>query len=131
MKEIGLFPLGMVLLPTEQVPLHIFEERYKELIGECLEQSREFGLVYAADDRARPVGTEVLEQFEDGRMNVVIEGRERFRLVELTSGRSFSTAEVEPVEDQDDPAAPEDADRALELFRRLVELTGGEGEEPS
>jgi len=136
MKEIGLFPLGMVLLPTEQVPLHIFEERYKELIGECLEQSREFGLVYADDDGVRPIGTravvtEVLEQFEDGRMNVVIEGRERFRLVELTSGRSFSTAEVEPVEDQDDPADPEDADRALELFRRLVELTGAEVEEPS
>ena len=53
MAEIGLFPLGIVLLPTEQVPLHIFDDRYKELIGECLAEEREFGLVYADDDGLR------------------------------------------------------------------------------
>ena len=99
MDEIGLFPLGIVLLPTEQVPLHIFEERYKELIGECLDEEREFGLVFADDDGLREVGTraavtDVLERFEDGRLNVVVEGRERFRLVELTTGRAFQTGEV-------------------------------------
>jgi Lon protease-like protein len=135
MAEIGLFPLGIVLLPTEQVPLHIFEDRYQELIGECLEDEREFGLVYADDDGLRPIGTraavtEVMERFDDGRMNVVIEGRARFRLVELTQGRSFHTGEVEPLEDQDDPARPEDVEQALGLFRRLVELTGAEVEEP-
>ena len=50
MSELGLFPLGIVLLPTEQIPLHIFEERYQELIGECLDEEREFGLVFADDD---------------------------------------------------------------------------------
>ena len=79
MAEIGLFPLGIVLLPTEQVPLHIFEDRYKELIDECLAEEREFGLVYADDDGLRPVGTlaavtEVIERFDDGRLNVVVEG---------------------------------------------------------
>ena len=55
MDELGLFPLGIVLLPTEHLPLHIFEDRYKELIGECLEGEGEFGLVYADDDgTARP-----------------------------------------------------------------------------
>jgi ATP-dependent Lon protease len=135
MAEIGLFPLGIVLLPTEQVPLHIFEDRYKELIDECLAEEREFGLVYADDDGLRPVGTlaavtEVIERFDDGRLNVVVEGRARFRVVELTSGRSFFTAEVEPVEDQADQASEQDVERALTLFHRLVELTGTEVEEP-
>ena len=57
MTEIGLFPLPLVLLPTERVPLHIFEERYRELIGECLDSGDEFGLVYADDDGVRDVGT--------------------------------------------------------------------------
>ena len=57
MDELGLFPLGIVLLPTEQLPLHIFEERYKDLIGECLEAETEFGLVYADDEGIRDVGT--------------------------------------------------------------------------
>ena len=118
MSEIGLFPLGIVLLPTEQVPLHIFEDRYKELIGECLAEDREFGLVYADDDGLRQVGTfaavtEVLERFDDGRLNVVIEGRSRFRVVELTSGRTFDTAEVEPVEDQPDGASEQDVELSL------------------
>jgi Lon protease-like protein len=135
MEEIGLFPLGMVLLPTEQVPLHIFEERYKELIAECLDEEQEFGLVYADDDGLREIGTrasvtEVLERFDDGRMNVVVEGRDRFRLVGLTSGRSFHTGEVEALADQLDPAPADDVERALELFRRLVDLTGAEVEEP-
>src|SRR5918999_3429506 len=105
MSELGLFPLGIVLLPTEQIPLHIFEDRYQELIGECLAEEREFGLVYADEDGLREIGTraavtEVLDRFEDGRLNIVAEGRERFRLVELTEGRSFQTSRVEPVEDE-------------------------------
>jgi len=135
MAEIGLFPLGMVLLPTEQVPLHIFEPRYRELIGECLEDDAEFGLVYADDDGIREIGTraavvELTERFEDGRLNVVVEGRERFRLLELTERRSFHTGVVEPVEDQHDPAEPEDVHRALGLFEQLVELTGADVEPP-
>ena len=91
MEEIGLFPLGLVLLPTEQVPLHIFEPRYRELIAECLENEQPFGLVYADDDGLRRTGTfasvvEVVDQFEDGRLNIVVEGGDRFRLVELTDG---------------------------------------------
>src|ERR671924_1837995 len=113
MDEIGLFPLNLVLLPGEHAPLHIFEPRYRELIGECLEDGKEFGLVLADDDGMRDVGTragvvEVLERFPDGRLNVVVEGRERFRLVELTEGRSYMTAEVDELEDElDDPSAEE------------------------
>jgi Lon protease-like protein len=136
MPELGLFPLGIVLLPTEQIPLHIFEPRYRELIEECLETGEEFGLVLADDDgslaeigtRARV--TEVLERFDDGRLDVVVEGGERFRLVGLTEGRAFRTAEVAPVEDVEDPAAPDDIARVMVLFDRLLELTGAIVERP-
>ena len=135
MEEIGLFPLGLVLLPTEQVPLHIFEPRYRELIGESLEQGVPFGIVYADDDGLRQVGTlatitEVVERFADGRLNIVVEGGERFRLLELTEGRSYVTGRIEAVDDQHDPAEPEDIERALALFARLVELTSAEIEPP-
>jgi Lon protease-like protein len=135
MSELGLFPLGIVLLPTEQIPLHIFEDRYQELIGECLAEEREFGLVYADEEGLREIGTraavtEILDRFEDGRLNIVAEGRERFRLLELTEGRSFQTGMVEPLADEQDTADPEDTRHALELFHRLVELTGAEVEEP-
>jgi ATP-dependent Lon protease len=134
MEEIGLFPLGVVLLPTERIPLHIFEPRYRELIGECLETGREFGLVLADDHGVREIGTraavtEVLERFDDGRLNVVVEGRERFRVVALTEGRSFQTAEVEAVVDDGDRPAPDDVDRAIGLVRRLGEIAGADVED--
>ncbi len=136
MTELGLFPLSLVLLPYERIPLHIFEERYQELIGECLATDGEFGLVYADDDGIRDVGTragvvEVLDRFDDGRMNVLVEGRERFRLLELTSGRTFQTGEVEPVADDQERPDLAVAERALGLFTRLRELTGSEVEIPA
>jgi len=133
--ELGLFPLALVLLPTERVPLHVFEERYRELVGECLRQGFEFGLVLEDERGRRDVGTraavvEVLQVFDDGRMNVVVEGRGRFRLRELTSGRSFPTAVVEPLDDEEGDPLGSEADRALELFRRLVEVAEADVDEP-
>jgi Lon protease-like protein len=126
MPELGLFPLPIVLVPTERIPLHIFEPRYKELIEECVETENEFGLVLSTGDGAvheigtRARVTDVIERLEDGRMNVVVEGGERFRLVELTSGRSFTTGLVEEVLDEDDPASPLDVAKALEVFTDLA-----------
>jgi Lon protease-like protein len=133
--ELGLFPLGLVLLPGERVPLHVFEPRYKELIGECLEQERPFGVVLADDSGLHDVGTqasvtEVLERFDDGRLNIVVEGGERFRVLELTSGRSFQTGEVEGVEDDEVGVDEQDAERAMALFRELRELVGSDVDEP-
>ena len=134
-SELGLFPLPLVLLPTERVPLHIFEERYRELIGECLDAGSEFGFVYADDDGVRDVGTrarvtEVLSRLADGRMDILVEGGGRFRLIELTTGRSFHTGVVSPVEDDDDPARRESVERALGLFDDLRELTGSDVDVP-
>jgi Lon protease-like protein len=135
MPEIGLFPLELVLLPTERVPLHIFEPRYKELIQECLDLGSEFGLLYEDEDGRREIGTragvvEVLQVFEDGRMNVVVEGRERFRVVEPTEGRPFATADVEPLVDGADAPTAEDVDKAIDVFQRLAEAAEVEVEEP-
>ena len=136
MAEIGLFPLGIVLLPSERVPLHVFEERYKELIAECIDEDAEFGLVYADGDELADVGTharvaQVLTRFPDGRLNVLVEGGTRFRLEELTSGRSFHTAIVSLLEDDQDPAEQESIDRAFGQFARLREVTGSDVEPPA
>jgi Lon protease-like protein len=135
--EIGLFPLELVLLPTEKVPLHIFEPRYKELIGECLAESRDFGLVLADEQGTREVGTraavvEVARVYEDGRLDVVVEGGERFRVVELTSGRAFQTAEVEPIGDEEDePPGPADGERARDLFAELAQVAEADVDPPA
>ncbi len=136
MGEIGLFPLELVLLPGERVPLHIFEDRYRELIGDCLEHGGEFGLILENEDGLREVGTrtsvvELIDTFDDGRMNVLVEGRDRFRVVELTEGRSFLTAEVEPLEDVGEPPTSDEAEEAVGVFRRLVAVAeADEIEEP-
>jgi len=136
MAEIGLFPLELVLLPTERVPLHIFEERYKELIGECMALDRTFGLVFADERGLREIGTHaavtaILERFDDGRLSILAEGRERFRLLELTRGRSFQTAEIEQVGDDEEAPEGGDVDRALEQFAQLKELTQSEVDDPA
>ena len=128
MTDVGLFPLGIALLPTEQIPLHIFELRYRELIGECLERDEPFGLVLADEEHGiRDVGTLAhvidFEPLDDGRLNIVIEGRERFSVSELTEGRAFQTAEIAALDDDDDPAGHALVERGLSLFARLVELT--------
>jgi Lon protease-like protein len=134
MEDIGLFPLAIVLVPGEQVPLHIFEPRYRELIGECLAEDREFGLVLGDDD-IRSVGTtaaviEVLQRHADGRLDIVIEGRERFRIVTETEGRSFRTAAVESLLDSGEEPTDEEVARCLNAFRTLLDVAGTEFEPP-
>jgi Lon protease-like protein len=134
MNEIGLFPLNLVLLPGEQAPLHVFEPRYKELIGECLAEDEEFGLVLADDDGIREIGTragviEVLERFDDGRLNIVVEGRERFRLIELTEGRAFATAEIADSDDDGENPTEEEVEQCLAAYDRVVKAAEAELED--
>jgi Lon protease-like protein len=138
MPELGLFPLPLVLVPTERIPLHIFEPRYVELIGECLRTDGEFGLVLATGDGAvHEIGTrarvlEVLDEQPDGTMDVVVEGGERFRLLELTSGRSFTTGLVETVaDDPDDEPEAADLAQALALFEQLAETAASDVDIPA
>ena len=99
-ERFPLFPLGLVLLPHELVPLHIFEDRYKLMIGECLEQESEFGIVWLSDDGLKDVGcsarvTKVLESFDDGRMNILAEGADPFRLVRRIEDLPYPAGDVE------------------------------------
>jgi Lon protease-like protein len=108
---IGLFPLGLVLLPDEAVPLHIFEERYKRLIAECRQLESEFGIIYAEEDSVASVGcaaaiTAVIDEMPDGRLNIMVRGVRRFRLgavhepVDVEA--EYLLGEVEFFDDEDD-----------------------------
>ena len=133
--EMGLFPLGIVVLPGELTPLHIFEPRYRELVGEAIDQEAPFGILLTDDEGLRDVGTtvrvtEVVERFEDGRFVVVVEGGERFRLLRFTEGRAFRTGEVETVADGEAEAGEGERQMALELFESLRDAVGAEVESP-
>ena len=129
-----LFPLGLVLLPGEAVPLHIFEERYKLMIGECLDQEREFGIVWLADDGLKEVGCgarieRVLERFEDGRLNIVVEGTTPFRLERRIGELAYPAGDVELLDDE--PGADDSSlERARSAYADLVEEVTDERPEP-
>jgi Lon protease-like protein len=137
MARLGLFPLPLVLVPTERVPLHIFEPRYRELIGACIERDEEFGVLLEKPGEERAsVGTraavvDVLRRLPDGRLHIAVEGRERFRLLEPHHDRSFLEGTTEPVEDDDDPPASDDVEKVVELFGRLQETVGSTLEPPA
>ena len=124
-ESLPLFPLGLVLLPGELVPLHIFEERYKLMIGQCLKQEREFGIIWLSDDGLKEVGcsariTRVLERFDDGRLNILVEGTEPFRLTRRIEDLPYPAGDVEPL--ADDGETDEDAlERARSRYADLVE----------
>jgi Lon protease-like protein len=123
--EIGLFPLNLVLVPGEQAPLHVFEPRYRELIGECLDFGNDFGLLLEDDEGMREVGTrcnvvEVIDRFPDGRLNIVVEATERFQLLEVTGGRSYRTAEVETLPDESDTPSEDEVEEVLAAYARVV-----------
>ena len=135
--ELPIFELPMVLLPGERVPLHIFEERYKRMIGDCLESGEPFGVVLRDADGARSTGctafvTEVLERFEDGRLNVVVTGGEPFRVLDRFDDPEAPAAEVEveasgeaEVETEATDGATA-AEQARAVFLDLAERASGE-----
>jgi Lon protease-like protein len=129
--QLPIFELPLVLLPGEQVPLHIFEERYKRMIGSSLESGEPFGVVLRDDDGARAVGctafvTEVLERFGDGRLNVVVTGGDPFRVLDRAGDPEDPSAEVEVEPETADEADAEAARRAREAFLQLAERASGE-----
>ncbi len=114
--RLPLFPLQVVLLPAQHLPLHIFEERYKTMIGECLGGNAPFGVVLAERGGIRKVGcaarvVEVFERFADGRMNILARGERRFALLRTYDSRPYLEGEVEEFQDE--------AEAAQELCQRL------------
>jgi Lon protease-like protein len=111
-----LFPLPIVLLPEEGLPRHIFEDRFKQMIEECLEEDLPFGVVLAEDRGIRQTGCtarviQVIEKLPDGRMNILTRGERRFRLLRIYSHRPYPIGDVEFLDDTPAPAPAELADR--------------------
>jgi Lon protease-like protein len=126
LERFPLFPLGLVLLPQELVPLHIFEERYKQMINECLESDGDFGIVWLSDDGLRDIGCtaridRVIERFDDGRMNILVVGAQPFRLLERVEDMAYPAGEIELLEDFDVDGDPELAEQARARYAELVE----------
>ena len=104
-SQFPLFPLGLVALPGEEVALHIFEQRYRVMIEECIGSNREFGIVWLAEDELKPVGCtcavdRVLERMDDGRFNVLVRGRRPFRLIEREDSLPYPAGTIEALEDE-------------------------------
>ncbi len=121
-----LFPLGIVALPAETVPLHIFEDRYKRMIEACLEQEREFGIVWLSEDELKPIGCaceieRVMERDEEGNMDIVARGTQPFRLIERQDDYPYPAGIVEPLSDLEEEPDPDTAQSTRELYAELVE----------
>jgi Lon protease-like protein len=121
-----LFPLGIVALPTESVPLHIFEARYRTMIERCLDEEREFGIVWMAEDELKPIGCacaidKVLERMDDGAMNILVRGTRPFRLLERQEHLPYPAGVVEFLDEQDPEIDPDVARTTRELYAELVE----------
>ncbi len=134
-REFPLFPLGIVALPGELVPLHIFEERYKTMMNQCLREETEFGIVWLSDDGLREIGCaceieRVLERMEDGRMNLVARGTRPLRVVERQGHLAYPAGVVEFVEDRDEVPEPELVEDAHDAYAELVRLATDRDPEP-
>jgi Lon protease-like protein len=126
-----LFPLDVVLFPGTPLPLHIFEPRYKELISECLEQKKKFGIVRSEQEGLADVGctaeiVAVTKTYPDGRMDIVTEGRERFEVLEVDEERAFLRGEVLYFNDDPDRPTEQQITHAVQLHKEILSMGGAE-----
>lgn len=127
-----LFPLQVVLLPGAELPLHIFEERYKEMIGEVIREHQEFGVVLANDKGIVNTGCtatvdKVLRQYPDGRMDILTRGRRRFEIMLLNDERAYLRGAVEFFDDEaSDPPAHDLQQRAIQGYNALQALSSSQ-----
>jgi Lon protease-like protein len=123
-----LFPLNVVLFPRTPLPLHIFEDRYKEMIGEAIEANTEFGVVLAGEKGIVNTGCtavieKVLKKYDDGRMDVLASGRRRFEILLLNDDKSYLRGAVEYFDDEAfDPIPPGVKERVIEGYNDLCQI---------
>jgi len=126
-----LFPLDLVLFPGASLPLHIFEPRYREMISECLDRRKSFGIVRAKEEGVAEIGCTaeiitVAKKYPDGRMDIVTEGRERFEVMQVNQERSFLQAEVLYLRDEPGEASAEEIAQAVRLQAEIMQLAGSD-----
>lgn len=127
--KIALFPLDLVLFPGAPLQLHIFEERYKEMIDECIREKCEFGIIRAQREGLAIIGctaaiVTVLHRYADGRMDILCRGERRFEIESLHDGRSFLQAEVDFLPDEEPASTRRDREQCAALHMEMVELSG-------
>jgi Lon protease-like protein len=130
-----LFPLDLVLLPGTPLPLHIFEPRYKEMIGECLEQKRVFGILRVLSEGLADIGctaeiVAITKTYDDGRMDIVTRGRERFELLSVNQERAFLRGEILYLPDEPQAPTSEETARAIELHKQILTLANAQQDLP-
>ena len=120
-ERIPLFPLNVVLLPGADLPLHIFEPRYREMVKSCLKEKSEFGMLLSLPKGVARVGCtaeilDVVKRYGDGRMDILTAGRAPFRVVELITEDPLLEGQVDYLEDRETPANPRVQRELIELF---------------
>lgn len=131
LSRIPMFPLDVVLLPAMMLPLHIFEPRYKVMIRRCLDEEIEFGILLASGKSVAAVGctakiTRKVKDYPDGRMDILTEGRDVFRLREVLDEREYYEGRVEYLVDDPSKIDPDQETRMIELFRQCYALLFGQ-----
>jgi Lon protease-like protein len=129
--KIPLFPLEVVLFPEAALPLHIFEDRYKDMVSVCLAEKTSFGVVCAQREGLAVVGCtaeiiRILEKYPDGRMDILCQGAKRFEIENLDNTRSFLQAEVDFFGDEGLSATRAMREECTALHFEVLELMGGE-----
>ena len=127
--KIALFPLDVVLFPDVPLPLHIFEDRYREMVGECLDKQLVFGVVRSQREGLAIAGctaaiTRVLRRYSDGRLDILCEGKQRFEIEQLSNERAFLQAEVDFFEDEPPDATREHRAECVAMHLEVLALTG-------
>jgi Lon protease-like protein len=128
-RLIPLFPLQVVVFPRTPLPLHIFEDRYKEMVGDAIRESSEFGVVLAKDNGIVNAGCtvmveKVLETYPDGRMDIMTRGQRRFEIIALNEEKDYLQGDVAFFDDDDFAAAPSELrDQALSHYQALSNLS--------
>jgi Lon protease-like protein len=125
-KNFPLFALGIVALPSESMPLHVFEERYRTMVEECLEGESELGIVWLSEDELKPIGCaceieRVLERMDDGRLTILVRGTRVFRLLERQNDLPYPTGVVEFLTESEEAPDSEVARDTHELYAELVQ----------
>jgi Lon protease-like protein len=128
---LALFPLDVVLFPGAPLPLHIFEPRYKEMINECLEKKLPFGMVRAKKNALAEIGCtavilNVSKKYDDGRLDLMAEGKQRFEIVQLSQERSFLQGEVLFFDDEPGELSATDLETVVQLHEQLLDILGQE-----
>jgi ATP-dependent Lon protease len=126
LADIPLFPLNVVLMPGAPLPLHIFEERYKQMVNECLDSETEFGMILADESGTRRVGctariVKLVQRYEDGRLVILVEGSRRFELKNIFTGKPYYVGEVEYLEDEPEEDVTALAEECVALLERVIE----------